>query len=177
MKRALIAASAYFLALFALGFVLGMIRVIFVVPRVGELVATIAEVPVMLIAAYFASRRAIRRWQVPPAIKIRVAMVTWFLALLFVFEALLGATLFGRSVDEQWTALGSPAGLVGLSAQIMAALLPLFVGRGASRLENLTNVVTENSAFNVNASMSGKRWKKMSAIKACADMPQKDPNP
>lgn len=130
MKRPLIAASAYFLALFALGFVLGTLRVLFVVPRVGELVATIAEVPVMLIAAYFACRWAIQRWQVSLAIAIRIAMVLWFLALLFVFEALLGAMLFGRSVDEQWTALESPAGLVGISAQIIAALMPLFVGKG-----------------------------------------------
>ena len=130
MKRALIAASAYFLALFALGFVLGTIRVIFVVPRVGELAATVAEAPVMLVAAYFACRWAIRRWQVPSAIAVRLAMVPWFLVLLFAFETVLGATLFGRSVAEQWTALGSPAGLVGISAQIIAALLPLFVGRG-----------------------------------------------
>ncbi len=130
MKRALIAASAYFLALFALGFVLGTIRVIFVAPRVGELAATIAEVPVMLIAAYFACGWAIRRWQVSPATAIRLAMVPWFLALLFAFEALLGATLFGRSVAEQWTSLRSPAGLVGISAQVIAALLPLIVRKG-----------------------------------------------
>lgn len=130
MKRALIAASAYFLALFALGFVLGTIRVIFVAPLFGELAATVAEVPVMLAAAYFACRWAIQRWQVPPAIAVRFTMALWFLALLFAFEALLGASLFGRSVAEQWLALGSPAGLVGISAQITAAILPLFVGRG-----------------------------------------------
>ena len=130
MKRALIAASAYFLTLFALGFVLGTVRVIFVVPRVGELAATIAEVPVMLAAAYFACRWAIRRWQVSPATAVRLAMIPWFLALLFLFEALLGVTLFGRSVAEQWVALSAPAGLVGISAQVIAAFLPLFVGRG-----------------------------------------------
>lgn len=130
MKRALTSASAYVLTLFALGFVLGTIRVLFVVPHIGELAATIAEVPVMLTAAYFTCRWAIRQWQVPSTIAIRLAMVLWFLALLFVFETLLGATLFGRSVAEQWTALGSPAGLVGISAQIIAALLPLFVSKG-----------------------------------------------
>ena len=116
--------------LFAFGFVLGTIRVLFVVPHIGELAATIAEVPVMLTAAYYTCRWAIRRWQVPSTTAIRLAMVPWFLALLFVFEALLGATLFGRSVAEQWTALGSPAGLVGISAQIIAAILPLFVSKG-----------------------------------------------
>lgn len=129
MKRALTSASVYFLALFALGFVLGTIRVMFVVPRYGELIATSAEVPVMLMAALFACRWAIRRWRVPPSLVIRWAMVLWFLALLFAFETVLGAMLFGRSVAEQWVLFASPAGLVGLSAQIIAALLPVFVGR------------------------------------------------
>lgn len=129
MKRTLTAASAYFLALFTLGFVLGTIRVLFVVPHFGELAATLAEVPVMLMAALFACRWAISHWQVPRTIGSRWAMVLWFLALLFALETILGATLFGRSVAEQWAAFASPAGLVGLSAQIIAALLPVFVGR------------------------------------------------
>jgi hypothetical protein len=129
MKRALIAASAYFLALFALGFALGTIRVLVVTPSVGELAATFAEVPVMLTAAYFACRWAVRRWQVPRGIGVRWAMVLWFLALLVLFEALLGSLLFGRSLADQWAAVTGPAGLLGLSAQIIAALLPVFVGK------------------------------------------------
>ena len=56
-------------------------------------------------------------------------MVLWFLALLFTFETLLGVILFGRTAAEQWAALATPAGLLGLSAQITAALLPVLVGR------------------------------------------------
>lgn len=130
MKPALTAGGAYFFALFALGFILGTIRVMVVTPRFGEFVATSAEVPVMLTAAFLACRWAVRRWQVPRTIAIRWTMVLWFLALLFAFEALLGATLFERSVGEQWAAFGTPAGLIGLSAQIIAALFPLFVGKG-----------------------------------------------
>ena len=129
MNRALIAGTAFFLALFALGFVLGTLRVVFVAPRFGELAATFAEVPVMLIAAFFACRWAVRHWRVPRTIAIRWAMVLWFLALLFTFETLLGVILFGRTAAEQWAALATPAGLLGLSAQIIAALLPVLVGR------------------------------------------------
>jgi hypothetical protein len=130
MKRALIAASVYFLMLFALGFALGAIRVLAVAPRIGELAATLAEVPLMLTAAFFASRWTIARWHVPRDAAVRWAMVFWFLILLFVFETLLGTMLFGRTLAEQWPALATPAALVGLSAQIIAALLPLFVGKG-----------------------------------------------
>ena len=129
MNRALIAGTAFFLALFALGFVLGTLRVVFVAPRFGELAATFAEVPVMLIAAFFACRWAVRHWRVPRTAAIRWTMVLWFLALLFTFETLLGVVLFGRTAAEQWAALAMPAGLIGLSAQITAALLPVLVGR------------------------------------------------
>ncbi len=129
MKRGLIAGTVYFLTLFALGFVLGTIRVMVVAPRVGQFASTGAEVPVILAAAFFACRWAIRRWQVPITMAIRWAMVLWFLALLLSFEILLGASLFGSTVAEQWARLATPAGLLGLSAQILAALLPVIVGR------------------------------------------------
>jgi hypothetical protein len=130
MKRALIAATAYFLALFALGFVLGTIRVLFIVPAVGLLVATLLEVPVMLIAAFFLCRWAIRHWQVGHGIVLRGAMGLCFLTLLVAFEAVLGVALFGRTLAEQLVALASAAGLIGLSAQLIAAILPMAIGRG-----------------------------------------------
>jgi hypothetical protein len=130
LKRALIAGAVYFLALFVLGFILGTIRVMFVAPRFGELAATLAEVPIMLTAAFFACRWTIRRWQVPRTIAIRWTMMLWFLALLLLFETLLGVTLFGRTMAEQWVALTTPAELLGLAAQMIAALLPVLVGEG-----------------------------------------------
>ena len=129
MKRALIAGTLYFLALFALGFGLGTIRVIYVAPRFGPVAATFAEAPVMLVAAFLTCRWSVRHWKVPREATIRWAMVLWFMLLLVAFEALLGAVLFGRSMPDQWAALATTAGLVGLSAQIVAALMPVFVGR------------------------------------------------
>ena len=129
MKRALVAATVYLLVLFALGFVLGAIRVVFVAPRFGQLAATIAEVPVMLASAFFLCRWVILHWQVQRTAAIRWAMVVWFLTLLLLLEALLGLMIFARSLAEQWTALATSAGLLGLSAQIIAALMPVFVGR------------------------------------------------
>ena len=132
MIRALTIATAYFLALFALGFALGTVRVMFVTPRLGPLTATFAEAPIMLIAAFFFCRWVVHRWRAPRAIAMRWAMVLWFLVLLFAFESLLGAMLFGRTVAEQWAAVATPAGLVGLSTQLLAALFPAFIGRVAT---------------------------------------------
>lgn len=129
MKRALTAATVYFLALFALGFVLGTIRVLFVAPQIGVLAATLLEVPLMLAAALFLCRWAVGRWQVPPDLALRGAMVLWFLVLLMLFETLVGVALFGRTLGETWAGLATQAGLIGLAAQVIAALLPTLVGR------------------------------------------------
>jgi hypothetical protein len=130
LKRTMIAATIYFLALFALGFVLGIVRVLFIAPHFGAFLATLAEVPVVLSAAYFTCRWTIRRWYVPPPRSIRWPMAIWFLLLLFLFETLFGALLFGSTMVDQWATLKTPAGVVGLSAQLIAALLPVFVARG-----------------------------------------------
>jgi hypothetical protein len=129
VKRALLAASVYFLALFSLGFVLGTVRVVVIAPRFGALAGTIAEVPIMLIAAFWTCRWVIRHWRVPSASVTRWAMTIWFLVLLFTFETALGAALFGRTMVQQWAALATLAGLLGLAAQIVAALLPTLVER------------------------------------------------
>lgn len=125
LKSALIAGSVYFGVLFGLGFALGTIRVTLVAPRIGELAATMAEVPVMLLASWLACGWIVRRWSVPYRLPVRAAMGAWFLGLLLAAEALLGLTLFGRTGAEQWAALTSPAGLLGLAAQLAAALFPL----------------------------------------------------
>ena len=127
-RRTLVAATAYFVALFTLGFVLGTFRVLVFEPRFGALTATLAEVPVMLTAAFLACRWSIRRWQVPDLMPVRTAMMLWFLLLLFLFETLLGAALFSRTAVGQWATLWTSAGSVGLSAQIIAALFPMFLG-------------------------------------------------
>lgn len=133
VKRAFAAVTVYFLALFSLGFVLGTIRVLVVAPRIGVLGATLLEVPLMLAAAFILCRWTVRRWQVSPALGARWVMVLWFLLLLALFETLLGIALFGRTLTEIWVGLGTVAGLIGLTAQVIAALLPVLVGRNAQQ--------------------------------------------
>jgi hypothetical protein len=133
MTRPLVAGTVYFLLLFALGFVLGTLRVLVVAPRLGEVWATLMEVPVMLLAAYAICGWAMRYWQVPPAIPVRLGIALWFMMLLLVFETILGVTLFERSLAELAATLTSPAGLLGLAAQGVAALFPLILERGENQ--------------------------------------------
>jgi hypothetical protein len=134
MDRTLTAGTIYFFVLFALGFALGTMRVMFLVPVVGTFSATVAEIPIMLISAFFLCRWTLKHWWVPPEINVRVVMVVWFFALLAIFETALGALLFRQTLTEQWMALKTPAGMLGLSAQSAAAVFPLFVRRDKPRL-------------------------------------------
>ena len=56
-------------------------------------------------------------------------MALWFFVLLALFETLVGVALFGRTLSGTWSGLATPAGLIGLAAQSIAALLPLFISR------------------------------------------------
>ncbi len=125
------AGAASFAAVFAAGFALGTCRVLLVEPRVGSVVATLFELPVMLAIAWGVCGWAVRRWNVPPLASARLAMGLVAFALLMGAETLLGVYGFGRSLSEQLNALAQPAGLLGLAGQIAFGAMPLFVARRA----------------------------------------------
>lgn len=133
MKRALAAGALYAVALFALGFLLGTLRVMLVVPMLGEFAATLIELPLMLTAAYVMCRWIVRRWRVAERASTRAAMALSFLLLMLLFEAVLGLTLMGRTAAEQAAAFATPSGLAGLAAQTISALFVFLVDRSGRR--------------------------------------------
>jgi hypothetical protein len=52
MTRILLTGTAYIVAVFAAGFVLGVLRTLVLVPLFGELAAVLVELPVMLTVAW-----------------------------------------------------------------------------------------------------------------------------
>jgi hypothetical protein len=75
-------AAAYFALVFGAGFLLGMIRVPFLVPRMGARVAELLEMPIQFVVIVFAARFIVRRFAVPAdkSVRLRVG-----LAMLLVF--------------------------------------------------------------------------------------------
>ena len=128
MPVALKAGALAFALVFAAGFVLGTVRVLWVAPRFGPLGAVLLELPVMLAVSWWAVRTAVRRLAVPARPGVRAAMGGWAFALLMGAEIGLGVFAFGRSPAEQWQALLAPAGLAGLAAQVLFGLFPLLAG-------------------------------------------------
>lgn len=60
--RRLQAAGLYFLLVFSAGFMLGTVRVLFVVPAIGERAAELLEMPLMLVVVAMAARFIVRKF-------------------------------------------------------------------------------------------------------------------
>ena len=74
MRRVLAAGTLYFALVFGAGFVLGTLRVLLVVPRLGERAAELAEMPVMLVVSMVAARWVVKRLALPASARVRLGM-------------------------------------------------------------------------------------------------------
>lgn len=68
------AAVVYFALVFGAGFLLGFIRVLFAVPRVGERMAELLEAPVMLAVIILAAYWIVRRFQLQAGVISRLGV-------------------------------------------------------------------------------------------------------
>ena len=117
------AGAAYFAIIFSLGFILGTVRVLAVIPRIGEFAATLLELPLILTASWFVSGWLIKKMRIAPQTSSRLLMGAVAFGLIMTAEPLLGL-LFGSSLSEQWLALQRPAGIAGLAGQALFGLIP-----------------------------------------------------
>jgi hypothetical protein len=130
------AAAAYFALVFTLGFVLGALRVTVLVPRLGELMAVMVELPLMLTGAWFICRRVVRHFGVPAPAGPRLAMGGAAFALLMVAEFTLSVTAFGSTPGAFFSSLATPAGMLGLAGQAVFGLWPWAQGRGGAGFDS-----------------------------------------
>ncbi len=115
----------YFAVVFAVGFVLGTIRVLLLSPHLGSTTAVMIELPIILAAAWFSCRWIILRLQVPRDSAARMVMGGVAFALTIAAELILGYFGFGRSVTEMLAAFATSDGALGLLGQIVFAVLPV----------------------------------------------------
>lgn len=123
--RAAGAGALYFAIVFAAGFVLGAVRAGVLAPAIGEMAATLAELPVILGASWFACLFVVRRFEVEAGAAARLVMGAVAFALLIGAEIVLGLALMNRTAAEQIAAMGEAPALVGLAGQFLFALFPL----------------------------------------------------
>lgn len=133
MRSAILAGLAYFAAIFALGFVLGTIRILWLAPWLGATAAVALELPLMLVASWFAAKPLVARFALA-GVPARGAMgMTGFLFLLAA-EAVLAIVAFDATAAGWLAGLLKMPGILGLAGQIGFALMPLLVRRRAHAL-------------------------------------------
>jgi hypothetical protein len=126
--RILRAAVLYFAIVFGVGFVLGTIRTVLVVPRVGVRTAELMELPIMFIVSIFAARLTIR---ILPAASRAARLAVGCNALVLMLAAEFGFVLWLRRLSiRQYLATRDPvSGTAYYVILVIFALMPLWVGK------------------------------------------------
>lgn len=123
------AAIAYFVLVFGAGFVLGSIRVPFLVPRIGERYAELIESPIMFVVVVLAARFIVQRFSLPSSPAIRLLVGFAALALMMLAELLLTTVLQNVSVMEYIASRDPVSGSVYLLELLLFALMPYILSR------------------------------------------------
>jgi len=123
------AGAAYFALVFGAGFALGSIRVPFVVPRLGERISELIEMPFMLIAIVFSARFIARRFTLPAATPVRLGVGLVALSLLLSAELLLAFILQSRSLGEYIASRDRVSGSFYLAMLVLYAVMPFILAR------------------------------------------------
>jgi hypothetical protein len=119
----------YFALVFAAGFVLGLIRILWVVPRFGTRTAELMETPIMLAVIIFAARWIVRGLAMPPTPSKRLGVGFVALGLLLVAEFTLVLRLRSLTIDEYLATRDPVAGTVYIVMLGVFAIMPLLVAR------------------------------------------------
>lgn len=139
MLNSIRAGFFYFTVVFILGFILGTIRVLVLIPRLGELTSTLIELPIILGAAWIACRQLTTRLDVPHERRTRLGMGAVAFVLLMAAELALSVWLFGDTVAGHFEKYRSLSSVVGLIGQIAYSLFPLLQMKSHNQVTQVGN--------------------------------------
>ena len=131
MNRTLRLVAVYWAGVFALAFVLGIGRTLWLAPRIGAFSAVLCEVPLVLAASWWWARRLFERRPLPSR-AAAFAMGGLAFALLIMAEVALSVIAFGISPSDWAASLAAPVGALGLAGQLGFALMPGLVWKARS---------------------------------------------
>lgn len=127
--RVLQAGALYFACVFATGFVMGTIRVFWIVPSLGVRTTELAEVPVMLAVTIVAARAIADKLRVAHRMAARAAMGLVALGLLLVAEWMIVTGIRGLTIG-QYVRTRDPVGASAyLAMLVLITAMPLAVMR------------------------------------------------
>jgi hypothetical protein len=123
------AALVYFSLVFGAGFVLGTIRVLWLVPAVGTRAAELLEMPGMLAVIILSARWVTRHFGVPYTASSRLGMGGMALALILLLDFTAVLWIRGLSFGQYIESFDSVAGTAYLVMLGVLAIMPLLVAR------------------------------------------------
>jgi hypothetical protein len=132
MIRSLLAGAAYFAIVFAAAFALGTVRVLYVVPAVGDVWGTLLEAPFTLAISWLVSAWLLGRLGAF-SLTQAIGMGASAFALLMAAEVAMAILLFGRTLTQHFGSYANAAGALGLAGQIAFGLFPIVQTMGESR--------------------------------------------
>ncbi len=126
--RVLKAGFAYFALVFAVGFVLGVIRISFLVPALGVRWAELLELPVMVFASFLAARYFVGRYGRFSGVQ---RLLVGIFALLLLLTAELALTVaLGESIRDYVLGRDPVSGSAYVVSLMIFAAFPSIVGGG-----------------------------------------------
>jgi len=122
------AGLTYFGLVFGIGAILGPVRVLVVVPQVGDRIAELIEAPLMLAVMIVAVRWVVRRFAVPPVTSLRFGIGAFALSLGLLFEFTVVLAWRGLTIPEYFATRDPIAATVYYLLLLLFALLPVVIG-------------------------------------------------
>jgi len=129
MKKTFKAGVLYFVLVFAAGFVLGTIRTLCAVPRLGVKTAELMEAPIMFGVSILAARWVVRHVGIPPLWPRRLAVGCIALGLMLLVEFTVVLWVRGMTIRGYFQTRDPVSGAVYFMTLGAFAVIPILVRR------------------------------------------------
>lgn len=134
VKTSILGGWTYFLLVFVIGFIFGAIRSIEISPRWGEVVGVVIETPLLLGVCWFVAKMIIKYMEPERSFRSMAILGGSAFVFLMVTEFVFSILVFRQTPTTFIKDFGETAGLIGLAAQILFALIPFFYIKRSSTL-------------------------------------------
>ena len=129
-RRGIVRGVVYFALVFGIGFLLGIVRVLVLVPRLGERWAELVEAPLMLVAIVLSARFVVRTFPAPHRTGYLISGGIALL-LLILAEVFVALGMRGVSISQYFAERDPVAGSVYVLMLIVFAGMPWLLGGNA----------------------------------------------
>ena len=126
--KTLKAGLTYFGIVFGIGFILGFVRVLWIVPQFGVRTAELAEMPLMFIAIIFTARWLVQHFDLQGLFeRLKVGFIALILLLALEFSVVLW--LQGLIINDYFAKRDPVSSTVYFVMLLIFALMPMFMKR------------------------------------------------